>query len=898
MVRRSPKRLMSVAFSLAFLVISLVTSAFATTVPSVVVQDPVSQGIRSPLRIAIDAAGNLYVTDSLVNAVLKYDAFGHLLQQFKTAGSPQGIFVESDGTMLVGEGDFVVRLAADGHELGRLGSGAGQFKMANGITEDAAGYIYVVDSLDNCVQVFNANGVFVQRFGTFGAAAGQFSTPTGIAYEKNANELAVVDTRNGRVQFFGTDGVYRRTVGSFGANPLKFTAPQGVGFEYSNDPTPVLKRMYVVDTFQSLVQTVDMTVSPAAFLSYIGSYGNGNGKLMVPSDVQFDQAHGRLMVVNGYGNVTVYGIDGGSLPLDTTPPTLAIDPLPSVVYTGSVDIAGAVEAGATVAVAGPATATVGTVTYPTTDTWRVTVTGLTLGSNLFTVTAKDSANNVTTQTATTQYLLAQPQLTLDPVPALTGDGYQQFSGTVDAGCTVTIVNQTTNQSVQATVFGTSWSQRLALAAGPNTIKVIAERSQSATAALSVTTTLDNTMPVLVVSALADGSYTSEQIQNVKVQVSDANLAGVTVNGQPLAVVDGAASTAITLAQGANTITVVATDLVGNVTTNSRTIIYDVTRPVISFTAPADGAFVSVDHLMFSGSVDKTATVTVAGKPAQMSGTSWSAEVSLVPGLNTIDVSAVDLAGNTSSAKRTITYDTEAPAVVITTPAQDFATNQGTICLVGSFTDSSPVTVSADVNGTPVAATVTDNTFVLTVNFTDQGSYAVTVKGTDAAGNVGSVTRTIIYDTTPPALELNAVNTPYPSALSGSVEAGAAVAVEDKNGTAGTVTLNGTAWQATLNPGQYDSATLAVRATDAAGNSTTRSLVVQVPDGDVDGDGTVTIQDALTALRIFTKQQPPTATNLAHGDIGPLMLGKARPNGAIDLVDVLLILRKALGMQSW
>lgn len=898
MVRRTPKRLMSVAFSLAFLVISLAATAVATTVPSVVVQDSVIQGIRSPLRMAVDAAGNVYVTDSLLNAVLKYDASGRLLQQFKTVGSPQGIAVESDGTMIVGEGDFVALLATDGHEVSRLGSGSGQFKMANGIALDAAGFIYVVDSLDNCVQVFNANGVYVRRFGSFGAAAGQFSTPTGIAYEKNANELAVVDTRNGRVQFFGLDGVYHRTVGSFGANPLKFTAPQGVAFEYSNDPTPLLKRMYVVDTFQSLVQAIDMTVSPVAFLSNIGSYGSSNGKLMVPSDVQFDQVHGRLMVVNGYGNVTVYGIDGGGLPLDTTPPTLTIDPLPVTVYTGSVDIAGTVEAGATVAVAGPATVTIGAVSYPTSGTWRATATGLALGGNLFTVTATDAANNATTQTASTQYLQAPPQLTLDPVPALTGDGYQQFSGTVDAGCTVTLINQTTNQSTTATVFGTSWSQRLALVAGANTIKVVAERPLSASATVSVTTTLDNTAPVLAVSALADGSYTSEQVQNVKVQVSDANLAGVTVNGQPLTVVDGAASTAVTLAQGTNVITVVATDLVGNVTANTRTITYDATRPVISFIAPADGAYVSVDRLTLTGSVDKTATVTVAGKPAQMNGTSWSADVSLAPGLNTIEVTAVDLAGNTSAAKRTVTYDTEAPAVVITTPAQDFATNQATVCLVGSFTDSSPVTVSADVNGVDVPVTITGNSFALTANFTDQGNYAVTVKGVDAAGNVGSVTRTVIYDTTPPALELNTVNTPYPSVLSGTVEVGATVAVEDKNGTAGTVALNGSSWQATLVPGQYDAATLAVRATDAAGNSAVRSLVVQVPDGDVDGDGRVSIQDALLALRIFTKQQAPTAANLAHGDIGPLMLGKARPNGAIDLVDVMLILRKSLGLQSW
>ena len=71
--------------------------------------------------------------------------------------------------------------------------------MANGIAVDAAGSIYVVDSLDNCVQVFTAAGDYSFRFGSAGSSPGQFSMPAGIAYEKIANQLAVADTLNGRV---------------------------------------------------------------------------------------------------------------------------------------------------------------------------------------------------------------------------------------------------------------------------------------------------------------------------------------------------------------------------------------------------------------------------------------------------------------------------------------------------------------------------------------------------------------------------------------------------------------------------------------------------------------------------------------------------------------------------
>ena len=345
--------------SLALIVISLGSSAYAVPAPTVATQTPVTEGIRSPLRIAGDSSGNSYVADALAGGVLKYDSSGHLTDIIKTAKPAQGVAVAADGSLIVSQGNGVVMIDGAGSVTGQLGIGVGQFKMANGIAVDDTGYIYVVDSLDNCVQVFNPAGGFVRRFGTFGMAAGQLSTPTGIAFERLARHLAVVDTRNGRIQFFDTNGTFVRSIGAFGSGPLKFTAPQGVAFEYSNDPTPVLKRIYVVDTFQGQVQVVEPAAVPV-FLAYIGGYGTTNGKLMVPSDLRFDQANSRLLVVNGYGNLTVYGIDGGGVTTDTVPPSLDFDPMVSPFYTPALELHGSVEAGASVTVTAGGGTTVGT----------------------------------------------------------------------------------------------------------------------------------------------------------------------------------------------------------------------------------------------------------------------------------------------------------------------------------------------------------------------------------------------------------------------------------------------------------------------------------------------------------------------------------------------------------
>ena len=300
----------------------------AASPPSVANLTPLTEGISTPHSIVVDAAGTIFLTDPRAGGVLKISNTGVLLQIIRAGSIVSGIGLNKDGNLLVGQGDFVAVLdRTTGNEIGRLGKGVGQFKHASGITVDAAGLIYVVDSLDNCVQVFGSTFGYLSRFGTYGNTTGQFSMPTGIAYDKVNNQLAVADTFNGRVQFFSTQGVYQRTIGNYGSGPLQFTAPEAITFEYTNDAVPAVNRIYVVDSFQSNVQAID-PAGTGAFLAFIGSYGNGNGQLIAPTGLAYDQSTKRLLVANGFGNLTLYGIDGGTNPggqnQQTTPLTVSV----------------------------------------------------------------------------------------------------------------------------------------------------------------------------------------------------------------------------------------------------------------------------------------------------------------------------------------------------------------------------------------------------------------------------------------------------------------------------------------------------------------------------------------------------------------------------------------------
>lgn len=295
----------------------LPSKAHSAAAPLVSSLSSITAGASTPVRLATDLSGNIFVTDPRGGGVLKYDNSGNLLQTISTLKTVFGIAIAQNGDLLVSQGTSVAVL---NKTTGALLSQFGAFTSSNGIAVDSIGNIYVTDSLNNCVQIFNsayapvnsgvaAAGKPANSFGTVGRATGQFMRPTGISYEKNSNLLAIVDTLVGQIQFYSTTGVYQYSIGSFGVGPLKFTSPQGIAFEYAKDDK-TLNRIYVVDSFQSNVQVID--AATGVFLSNISGYGLTNGKLVTPGDVlydRFDPLNNRLFVSNGSGALALFSID-------------------------------------------------------------------------------------------------------------------------------------------------------------------------------------------------------------------------------------------------------------------------------------------------------------------------------------------------------------------------------------------------------------------------------------------------------------------------------------------------------------------------------------------------------------------------------------------------------------
>lgn len=67
-----------------------------------------------------------------------------------------------------------------------------------------------------------------------------------------------------------------------------------------------------------------------------------------------------------------------------------------------------------------------------------------------------------------------------------------------------------------------------------------------------------------------------------------------------------------------------------------------------------------------------------------------------------------------------------------------------------------------------------------------------------------------------------------------------------------------------------------------------------PDGDLNADNQVNAGDVLIASRIALGLMTASIEQMDHGDVAPLLNGSPTPDGTIDVADVLVIQRKAIG----
>jgi len=206
-----------------------------------------STGWRYPKAVIADGDGRITIGSNDMSGGLEQwreDGRGGCGQHWShNPGRVRGLAALSEGrfcaTVKTGQGYKVQVYDEEGALLmswGRQGEEPGCLCNPIGIAANAAGHLYVVEATEwngkrampcNRVQVFTADGRYLQGWGGTGHAPGQFNLPTGIAVAPDQS-IWVADTFNSRLQHFTPEGVLLACWGHFGAAPGCFNCPQGV----------------------------------------------------------------------------------------------------------------------------------------------------------------------------------------------------------------------------------------------------------------------------------------------------------------------------------------------------------------------------------------------------------------------------------------------------------------------------------------------------------------------------------------------------------------------------------------------------------------------------------------------------------------------------------------------
>ncbi|ELD3314369.1 TPA: Ig-like domain-containing protein [Enterobacter hormaechei subsp. xiangfangensis] len=462
------------------------------------------------------------------------------------------------------------------------------------------------------------------------------------------------------------------------------------------------------------------------------------------------------------------GSAGKAITLDTTPPTVSFN-----VVAGD-DVINSVEHGQAQIVSGTATGasvgdkvviTIGSNQYTTTvdasGKWSVgvpasVISALTDGTVTLSATITDSAGNSSTQTHDVVVNTASVALTVN---TLSGD---DVINAAEAGASL-VINGSSAQFASGTQV------------------TITLNGKSYTATIQSDGSWTTTVPAADVGTLADGA-------SYQVSVS-------------------------------------AQDSAGNSASATHTISVDTTAPVVSIGKlsvddmlnAAEAQQPLTVHGSSSAEAGQTVTVTLGGKTYTAlvgSDGTWTLDVpaadlaALSQGALTVTASVNDKAGNSGQTTHTLTVDTIAPAVTISTVADDDIVNNAEQLagqtISGTTTAEQGQTVTVSFNGHSYQATVAANgswsVFVPGRDFLglSDGDYTITATVSDKAGNPGSATHDVTLNGDVPTIAINtfaqddivnAAEHGTPLVISGTTDAPAGQTV--------TITLNGKTYTATV-----------------------------------------------------------------------------------------------------
>jgi len=186
---------------------------------------PAAGQLSGPHGIAIAPDGSLYVADTNNNRIQHFSSDGQIIKEWGTfadlnvGAAPTGTFNQPWALALSPDGNFIFVADTWNHRIQKFTRDGSSIKMwgaplydptttdpsvfwgPRGIAVDQQGRVFVADTGNKRILVYDSDGNFIMQIGNEGLSAGQFEEPVGIAFDSQEN-LFVADTWNQRIQVF------------------------------------------------------------------------------------------------------------------------------------------------------------------------------------------------------------------------------------------------------------------------------------------------------------------------------------------------------------------------------------------------------------------------------------------------------------------------------------------------------------------------------------------------------------------------------------------------------------------------------------------------------------------------------------------------------------------------
>ncbi|MHB1125398.1 MAG: 6-bladed beta-propeller [Bacillota bacterium] len=183
------------------------------------------------------------------------------------------------------------------YKFGKEGEGKGEFRFPYGIAGDSQGNVYVADLYNGSISVFDGKGNFIKYFAEQNPKENTIISPGGLRIYND--KVYVTEIQMSKVLVFDMEGKKLKEIGEPGVNPGQFRAPNAVTVDREGN-------IYVVDTGNQRVQIFDQEGKLLRMIN--GSPdGTGNSVFVNPRGIGID-SRGIIYVVSNLTHM-VHGFD-------------------------------------------------------------------------------------------------------------------------------------------------------------------------------------------------------------------------------------------------------------------------------------------------------------------------------------------------------------------------------------------------------------------------------------------------------------------------------------------------------------------------------------------------------------------------------------------------------------